>query len=181
MLSGPRRVRSRRGPGFGAWIGWHGDDLSARPSLAGQAYLGADHGTQTAEYTSVVHALGAAVAYGETRSARHRPTEVLLHVDNKCVYLLMIGEWTPGEATGRIHRRASALVARLHGMGMPVGTIKVAESDATHKLVHSMSQQARNQVLLKPEWRFDDKRVEHKRTESKPTYVFVPIEEIDDF
>ena len=39
---------------------------------------------------------------------------------------------------------------------MPVGVVKVAESGPTHKIVHSMSKSARNQVLLRPEWRPED-------------------------
>jgi ribonuclease HI len=150
-----KRKRSRRGPAFGAWCGWHGEDFSERPTTAGQAYLGDDHGTQTAEYMAVVYGLGAAVAYGETRVERIRPHEVVLYVDNLCVYNVLTGEWTAREALGSIHRRASALSARLHGLGMPLGIVKVAESDPTHKIVHTLTQGARNQVLLNPAWRPD--------------------------
>ena len=83
LLAGSKRMRSRRGPGFGAWCGWHGEDLAAGPTFAGQAYLENDDGTQTAEYLAVIHALGGAVAYGEARRERLRPDEVRLYVDNK--------------------------------------------------------------------------------------------------
>jgi len=153
---GSKPKRTRRGPGFAAWCGWHGDEFDDCPTFAGQAYLGQDLGTQVAEYGAVVQGLGAAVAYGEVRGERFRPSEVRLYVDNLCVYNLLIGEWRPGEVLGAIHRRASALSARLYGLGMPVGFVRVPESDPIHRVVHAMSKRAPNQVLLKSEWRPSD-------------------------
>ena len=66
------------------------------------------------------------------------------------MYLIFIGEWKAGEALGSISRRADAPIARLHGLGMPMGPIKVSETNKLHKVVHSTSRQAPDQVLTKP-------------------------------
>jgi hypothetical protein len=84
------------------------------------------------------------------------PEEVRAYVDNRCVYLILAGEWKAGEVLGSIHQGASALIARLHGLGMPMGVVKVSEDDTVHRVVHAMSRQAPEQVLVKTAWRPSD-------------------------
>lgn len=158
LLPKPAKPRRRRvGPGFAAWAGWHDCERHERPTLAGLAYLGDERGTQTAEFGALLHGLSAVLGYAEPRAPRMRPDVLNVHVDNRCVYMLMIGEWKPSQLGG-YYRAATDLTSRLFGLGVSVGYVKVPEKDATHRLVHSMSAQAHAQVLVRPDWRPSDPR-----------------------
>jgi ribonuclease HI len=158
--------RTRVGPAFAAWAGWHDSDHAERPTLAGQTYIGT-HGTQTAEFMAVIHGLGAVLGHYEPRRESVRPAELKLHVDNRCVYMLMVGEWTAKDLAP-FFRVATSLTARLFGMGIEVGVVKVPETDTTHKVVHTMSKNAHKQVLAREEWRPSDDRPEPVRKPAPP-------------
>jgi hypothetical protein len=142
------------GPGSAAWAGWHNCGPPARPSLAGQAYVGVWHGTQTAEFKALLYALAPALAYVERWPEPARPRSLQPYTDNLCIYLFLIGEWRPRELA-LYHRAATDLTSRLFGLIVALGFVKVDERHPTQKLVHSMCGQAHKQVL-RPEWRPSD-------------------------
>jgi ribonuclease HI len=144
--------RSRVGPGFAAWCAWLDSALPTQPTFAGQAYIGRDRGTQQAEYQAVIHGLSAAHTYVVTRQPAHRPQRVGLHVDNNPVYMLLTEQWKPNELA-RYHRAATELRDALLMLGLTFTVHKVSDRDSAHKIVHQMTKQAVNQVLVKPAWR----------------------------
>jgi ribonuclease HI len=147
--------RARVGPGFAAWRGWHDCQLPDCPSFTGQAYIGPGKGTQRAEYQAVIHGLSAAHTYVVTRPPAHRPERISLRIDNKPVYMLLTEQWKPNELV-RYHRAATELRDALLALGLTFAVAKVPESDPAQKIVHQMSKQAMNQVLVKQDWRPKD-------------------------
>jgi hypothetical protein len=172
LPKGSKPNRTRNGPAFAAWAGWHDCASTERPTLAGQAYIGM-HGTQTAEFMAVIHGLSGALGHYEPRRDSLRPETLNLHVDNRCVYLLMIGEWKP-DYLAPFYRVARGLTSRLFGLGIEVGVIKVAETDATHKIVHTMSRNAHKHVLTREGWRPSDDRPEPVRLPVPPPSLPAP-------
>jgi ribonuclease HI len=171
LPKGSKPNRTRIGPAFAAWAAWHDSDPTERPTLAGQAYIGT-HGTQSAEFMAVIHGLSAVVGHYGPRRETVRPDALRLHVDNRCVYMIMVREWIARDLAP-FFRAATDLTARLFGMGIEVGLVKVAETDATHKLVHTMSKNAYKQVLTREDWRPGDDRPEPVRKPA-PSPVRVP-------
>lgn len=149
----PRHYRLRRrrvGHTFIAWVAWHGCSYPDCPTFAGQAYVG-EHGTQRAEFSAAQHGLTAALSYIAITERESRPTKVVVHVDNDTVFRLMRGYWTPRDLKSHYEHTLS-LCERLRQVGTLVEWESVSETHRVHKVAHSMSKQARHQVL-RPEWR----------------------------
>jgi ribonuclease HI len=144
--------RARCGPAFAAWAGWHGCTAPRCPTFTGQAYLGAWYGTQRAEIAAVIEGLAAALRYSRTVS---RPDEVYFHVDNRCVFRVMMGLDRP-DVLAPWADVADCRERELRDLGIEVEYRHVSGDDPMHRVVHSMSRQAPEQVLLKPEWRPSD-------------------------
>jgi hypothetical protein len=155
-VRGPKKsdgTRERVGPGFIAWCGWHDGKSSDRPTFAGQAYVG-EQGTQTGEFEALLYGLSATIAYAAIRSEGRRPDRVIAHLDNDCDYRIMTRDWK-ASALAAYYRAAVKLEERLLELGLTISYVKVSDTNRIHRgSVHSMSTQANNQVLVKPEWRF---------------------------
>ena len=142
------RVRSRVGPAMGAWIGWHDCEASARPTIAGQAFLG-EQGTQRAEYLAAIHALAAVLAYARLNKA---PSELLLHLDNTTVVKTLVSEWG-ANVLARHRDVANRLGTEMLELGIAPRVRQVSEGHPEHKQAHRMSKNAWNQVFSDASWR----------------------------
>jgi ribonuclease HI len=141
--------RKREGPAMGAWIGWCDCEPSARPTVAGQAYLGVQ-GTQRAEYLAAIHALGAVLTH--VRLNRLQPLELVLCVDNVTVVKTLLTEWATSAL--RPHWELADRIGReLAAEGISVFINEVSEKHAQHKAAHRMSRSAWDQLFFREEWR----------------------------
>lgn len=163
--------RSRNGPGFVAWAGWHGCTLPDRPTFAGQAFVGRQ-GTQTAEYHAVLQGLAASLTYVQTSRVDARPEGVRIHVDNAPVYRLIVEDHLPNVLRPHFETMKT-LTAALRRLGVEVVAENVSEDHPAHKVAHRMSKQARNQVLIEPGWRPVDDKPPKKKT--KPPDNDIPF------
>lgn len=145
-----RNKRRRVGPAFVAWAAWHDCDHPQRPTFAGQAFVG-ECGTQRAEFQAAQHGLSGALGYVRNQAPSRRPEKVVAFIDNQTVVQLMQGAWTPNELQ-RFYDHTVALCRELADHGVPVIWEQVSERHKIHKVAHTMSKQARHQIL-RPEWR----------------------------
>src|SRR3954453_15312671 len=81
----------------------------------------------------------------------------MTHVDNECVFKVMIGQWGTTDALFRYKTTAVDLCDKLRALGLaPIEITRVSENHPTHKLVHQMTKNAHNQVLVRQLWRPSD-------------------------
>lgn len=134
---------------MGAWIGWHDCDPASRPTVAGQTYLGV-RGTQQAECLACVGGLHAVLAYA--RIERTPPEQLVLHVDNEWLANVLKGEWHASDLRA-YHQHAEEVISALRELGIEFMVEHVTERHPQHKIAHSMSKSAWNQVLHQTTWR----------------------------
>jgi hypothetical protein len=111
--------------------------------------------TQQAAYQAAIHGLSAALAYVAVQPDAQRPARLVLHVDNRPVLLIMAGT-RQARAMAPYNRATLDLRGALVRLGLEASINLVSEQVPAHRIVHEMSKQAVNQVLLRSDWRPTD-------------------------
>lgn len=152
LPKGYTQDRGRYGPTFIAWVAWHGDEYPARPAFAGQSFIG-DQWTNQAECYAGHHGLMAAYSHVQAAKPDDRPTLAVFHVDNLYAYKALADRAKRLKALLPHRLEAARLCSELATLGVRVEWRHVSGKDKHHKVAHSMTRQARGQVLREQAWR----------------------------